>query len=178
MKDLLYFSFADLMVRVDYNKDANALRYTSHRKLSFGERIIIEQYLLTKSALKTDYYKKQSALFVYLGVDAQLERDLKVFHLKNALKTLADKEKDVTASVSELISQSMLTFYFEKIGDTILSIRHALKDDEKNDAVLIAHKQKLEELVDAYNLYASEKVNIQKVLPSEIYERLGFESKK
>lgn len=177
MKELLYFSFADLMVRVDYNKDANSLRYSSHRKISFGERVIVEQYLLTNIALKTHYYKRQPALFIYLGVNTQLVKELKLFHLKNTLKTLVDKEKDVKASVNNLINQSMLNFYFEKIGDTILTIRQEVESEVIDDDLLLEHKQKLEELVDAYNLYSDEKINVQKVLPTELQRFLGFESK-
>lgn len=176
MKELLYFSFADLMVRVDYNQEANSLRYASHRKITFGERVIVEQYLLTNIALKTDYYKKQPALFIYLGVDSQLVKDLNLFHLKNTLKTLVDKEKDVKASVNDLINQSMLNFYFEKIGDTILAIRKEVERNPENDSMLREHKQRLEELVEAYNLYAEEKINVQKVLPAELKRVLGFDA--
>ena len=177
MKELLYFSFADLMVRVDYNKDANSLRYSSHRKITFGERVIVEQYLLTNIALKTDYYKKQPALCIYLGVDAQLVKDLNLFHLKNTLKTLVDKEKHVKASVNDLINQSMLNFYFAKIGDTILTIRQEVESNADKDEIIINYKQKLEELIEAYNLYTEEKINVRKVLPAELQEVLGFESK-
>ncbi|HHL71720.1 MAG TPA: hypothetical protein ENJ29_04330 [Bacteroidetes bacterium] len=173
MKELLYFSFADLMVRVEYNKEANSLRYSSHRKVTFGERVIIEQYLLTNIALKTEYYKKQPALFIYLGVDAQLVKDLNLFHLKNTLKTLVDKEKDVKASVNDLINQSMLNFYFEKIGDTILELRETI-EGEVDDDTLNQYREKLEELVEAYNLYADEKINMQKVLPIELKAYFGF----
>ncbi len=173
MKELLYFSFADLMVRVEYNKEANSLRYSSHRKVTFGERVIIEQYLLTNIALKTEYYKKQPALFIYLGVDAQLVKDLNLFHLKNTLKTLVDKEKDVKASVNDLINQSMLNFYFEKIGDTILELRETIEGDA-DDETLNRYREKLEELVEAYNLYADEKINMQKVLPVELKPYFGY----
>ena len=89
MKELLYFSFADMMVKVEYNKDANSLRYASHRKVTFGERVIVEQYLLTNIAVKTDYYKKQPALFIYLGIDAQLVKEMRVF-LRRARKLRDD----------------------------------------------------------------------------------------
>ena len=177
MKELLYFSFADLMVRVEYNKEANSLRYATHRKITFGERVIVEQYLLTNIALKTDYYKKQPALFIYLGIDKQLVKDLNLFHLKNTLKTLVDKEKDVKASVNNLINQSMLNFYFEKIGDTILAIRDTIQE-KKSDSELQQLKQTLEELVEAYNLYTDEKINMEKVLPVELQAYLGYRKKK
>lgn len=175
MKELLYFSFGDLMVRVEYNKDANSLRYASHRKVTFGERVIIEQYLLTNIAVKTEYYKKQPALFIYLGVDAALVKDLNLFHLKNTLKTLVDKEKDVKSSVNNLINQSMLNFYFDKIGDMILTIRQDIDSGNDTDEKMLDYKFKLEELVEAYNLYTEEKINILKVVPSELKDYLRIE---
>lgn len=169
MKELLYFSFADLMVRVEYNQDANSLRYASHRKITFGERVIVEQYLLTNIALKTDYYKKHPALFISLGVDAALVKDLNLFHLKNTLKFLVDKEKDVKASVNELISQSMVSYYFEQIGDTILEIRQAVASGAKDEG-LNKLKVKVEELIKAYNLYSDQKLTVTQVVPSELQE--------
>ena len=72
MKELLYFSSSDLMVQVLYEKEGNSLNYFTHRKLSFGERVIVEQYLLTNIAVKTEYYKKQPANFNYGGISGQL----------------------------------------------------------------------------------------------------------
>lgn len=167
MKELLYFSFADLMVRVEYNQDANSLRYSSHRKITFGERVIVEQYLLTNIALKTEYYKKHPSLFICLGVDAALVKDLNLFHLKNTLKFLVDKEKDVKASVSELINQSMVSYYFEQIGDTILEIRQAVASGAKDDG-LNKLKTKVEELIKAYNIYSEQKLTVTEVVPSEL----------
>lgn len=63
MNELFYFTFADLMIRVEYNADANTLRYASHRKITFDERVLVEQYLLSTVALKTDYYKKTAGTF-------------------------------------------------------------------------------------------------------------------
>src|SRR5574341_2090058 len=104
MKELFYFSFADLMVRVEYQKEANSLRYATHREMTLSERAIVDQYLLTNIALKPDYYKRQPGLFIYLGTDTQLTKDLNLFHLKNTLKSLTDKEKDVKDSVAGLIN--------------------------------------------------------------------------
>ncbi|MBN1352439.1 hypothetical protein JXJ21_23780, partial [candidate division KSB1 bacterium] len=81
MKELLYFSFSDLLVRVEYSQEANSLKYSSHRDMKFGERVIVEQYLLSNFALKTEYYNRQPALFIYLGVDKKLVKDLNLFHL-------------------------------------------------------------------------------------------------
>lgn len=171
MKELLYFSFAELMVRVEYNNKANSLRYATHRRLTYTERVIVEQYLLTNMALKTEYYRREPALFVYIGIDAGLLKDLKLFRIKSTLKTLVDKERDVKASVTNLINQSMLNFYFEKIGDTILAIRDGVNRCVELES-LQDHRSRLEALVDAYNAYAEQKIDVKNVLPSDLQEYL------
>jgi hypothetical protein len=170
MKELLYFSFADLMARVEYHQEANSLRYATHRKMSHSERIVIEQYILTNIALKTEYYKRQPALFIYVGVDAQLAKELDLFHLKNTLKTLVEKEKDVKDSVHGLINQSMQNYYFEQIGDAILDVRREIKSAAAGspDGRLDQLKIKMEELVKAYNSYTDQKITINEVIPSEL----------
>lgn len=82
MKELVYFSFADLMARIEYLQTANALRYVTHREMTFDERITVERYLLTDFAMKTNYYKRHPALFVYLGTDQQLTETLEALHSK------------------------------------------------------------------------------------------------
>ncbi|MFQ5706786.1 MAG: hypothetical protein ACE5HO_05010 [bacterium] len=167
MKELLYFSFSDLMVRVEYCQDANSLRYSSHRKITFGERVIVEQYLLTNVAIKTDYYKRYPSLLIYLGINSKLAKDLNLFHLKNTLKFLNDKDKNVQNSVKHLIDQSMTNYYFEQIGNTILEIRK-LVSMSYSDVELRYFENKLEELIEAYNIYAERKVSFEEVLPKEL----------
>lgn len=167
MKELLYFSFSELMVRVEYSKDANSLRYSSHRRISYGERVIIEQYLLTSFASKTDYYKRFPALLVYLGINTKLAKELNLFQLKNTLKSLKDKDKAVKNSVRDLIDQSMANYYFEQIGDTILAIRKLFKGPYTDKEVKY-YENKLEQLVDAYNIYAEKKVSFEQVLPKRL----------
>src|SRR3990172_7360706 len=107
MRELLYFSSSDLMIQVSYKKDVNSIHYFSHRELSFGERVIVEQYLLTNIAVKTEYYKKHPAMLNYIGVNSQLVKELNQFHLKNTMNTLKEKESKVKSSVKSLIDQSM-----------------------------------------------------------------------
>lgn len=175
MKELLYFSFADLMARVEYHQDANSLRYSTHRKMSHGERVVVEQYILTNIGPKTDYYKRLPAMFVYIGLEAQLVKELNLFHLKNTLKTLVEKEKDVTSSVEGLISQSMQNYYFEQIGDTILAARRGVKNTAgAEDGPLAPLKLKLEELIKAYNTYSEQKITIHEIVPSELKSYFGL----
>jgi hypothetical protein len=175
MKELLYFSFSDLLVRVEYSKEANTLKYASHRDVTLSERVVIEQYLLSNIALKTDYYNRQPALFVYLGKDEKLVRDLNMFHLKNTLKFLADREKELKEKVDSLVSSSMSNYYFEQIGDTILELRKNLKQHEheiesENLTVVQATKEKIDKLIEAYNLHTGKKISLQNVVPVDLQE--------
>lgn len=180
MKELLYFSFSDLLVKVEYSKEANSLKYSSHREISFGERVVIEQYLLTNIAVKTDFYNRYPALFIYLGKDEKLIRDLNLFHLKNTLTLLAGREKEVKEKVDELISSSMSNYYFERIGETILELRKSLKpgqdnnDDHYNVMVVKETKEKMTELIKAYNLYSDKKITIENVVPRDLIEYFEY----
>ena len=155
------------MVQVSYKKEANSLNYYSHRKLSFGERVIVEQYLLTNIAVKTEYYKKHPALFNYLGINSKLTKDLNEFHLKNTIKTLKEKNTEAADSVKKLINKSMASYYFEHIGNTILEIREAVKEPLYNKNLEI-YESKLKQLVDAYNVHSVEKVTYQNIVPKEL----------
>ncbi|MDZ7372805.1 MAG: hypothetical protein ONB23_02450 [candidate division KSB1 bacterium] len=171
MKELLYFAFSDLMVQVEYSKEANSLKYSSHRELSFGERVIVEQYILTNIAMKTDYYRKRPSLFIYLGVDTKLVKELNLYHLKNTLQEVVGKENEVRQKVQELINTSMTAYYFDKIGDQILKLREVMAERPAQEEVNSCLKE-LSELVDAYNLYADRKISLQEVLPPDLRSRL------
>ncbi len=164
MKELLYFSSSDLMIQVQYLQEENSLHYYSHRKLTFGERVIVEQYLLTNIAVKTDYYKKHPANLNYLGINNQLSKELNQFHLKNTIKDLKEKEKNVDSSVKTLIEQSMMNYYFEQIGNVILELRNVIQDHISDNEFEI-YRNQLEELIEAYNVYADRKVTYKDVLP-------------
>lgn len=175
MSELFYFSFSDLMVRAEYNPEANSLRYASHRKITFNERVLVEQYLLNNHALKTDYYKKDPSFFIYLGKEPQLAKELNVFHLKSTLHSLVEKEKEVKESVHDLIHQSMESYYFEQIGEALLAMRQEAAAGVSRERAL-PMRRKLEELVKAYNLYADQKINVTTVIPVDLQPHFGFSS--
>lgn len=177
MKELFYFSFSDLMIQVQYSDQANSLQYSSHRKITFGERVIIEQYLLTNVAIKTEYYSKHPAMLVYLGINSRLVKDLNLFHIRNTIKFLKDKEQDVEKSVRDLIDRSMSNYYFEQIGNTILEIRRCIQEPLLGKE-LTHYRNKLVDLISAYNLYSERKVSIEEVLPKELIPHIIQEGKK
>ncbi len=39
MKELFYFSFTDLMARIEYHQEANSLGYATHQKITLPEII-------------------------------------------------------------------------------------------------------------------------------------------
>ncbi|MFQ5648427.1 MAG: hypothetical protein ACE5IY_00655 [bacterium] len=167
MKELLYFSTSDLMIQVSYKKDLNSIHYFSHRELSFGERVVVEQYLLTNVAVKTEYYKKHPAMLNYIGVNSKLVKDLNQFHLKSTMDNLKEKEQKVDDSVKHLISESMANYYFEQIGNTILEIRQIVKDADEIDSLLQAGK-KLHELLQAYNVHSGKRITLDQILPCDL----------
>lgn len=167
MNELLYFSASDLMVQVRYRQDNNSLNYFTHRKLTFGERVIVEQYLLTNIAVKTDYYKKHPANFNYAGVNSTLVKDLNQFHLKSTMKVLNKKDQELEDEVKNLIEKSMEKYYFEKIGYKLLQIKELLKEPGSEEEMGKHHWQ-LKELIDAYNLYTEKRIAYEDVVPSEL----------
>jgi hypothetical protein len=157
------------MVQVIYKKEENSLDYYSHRKLNFGERVVIEQYLLNNIATKTEYYKKTPAILNYVGINSQLVRELNQFHLKNTINLLKEKEKEVERSVKTLIDKSMQNYYFEQIGNTIIEMKKALRSSGSRDGI-DDFSERLRNLVDAYNNYTESKVALRDVLPDELWQ--------
>ncbi len=145
MKEFVYFAFAGLMTFVEYRRDLNTLRYSTHREISLDERYVIEHYLLYTFAGKTDFYKSAPSIFCYCGIDKRLNQAIEKFRTDGAIGRI--DENEINESVSQLIKQSMQSYYFEQIGDTLLAIR-------RGEPV----EKKLDELVKAYNKNAECKI--------------------
>lgn len=169
MKELFYFSFAEIMARVEYQQQVNALSYATHRKMTANERALVEQYLLAKVAVKTGYYNQPRSRFNYLGVEVQLARFLEHYNCKSG----TEKEQEVSALVKELINHSMQNFYFEQIGDALLALRRELRSDE-SAARVAPLRRKIGELVQAYNHYSEQSLNLDEVIPTELKFHLGI----
>jgi hypothetical protein len=169
MEDLLYFTFAKLLIRIEYSKKNNKLSYSSHREMTKKERKIIENYILTKVAVSTDYYKRISSSFVYNGKDDELKRDLKLLRLKRMLKSLAVRDGIAAKVVDDLITNSLKNYYFDRIGDTLLQIREQLKEEKKINLINIEKtKSEFEELVKAYNVYSEDKITFERAVPADL----------
>ncbi|MCH6560543.1 hypothetical protein IH799_09340 [candidate division KSB1 bacterium] len=66
-----------------------------------------------------------------------------------------------------MINKSLANYYFERIGNTILEIREAVKEPFYNKSMAI-YESKLKQLVDAYNVHSVDKVTYQNVVPEEL----------
>jgi DNA primase catalytic subunit len=168
MIELFYFSGLDLMIKVEYAKEANSLRYASHREMANDERAMTEQYIMAVVAPKTEFHRKHPSMFVYLGADHRLKERLACFQKKRRLKASHRKEKEITASIHRLINASMRTYYTEKIGELIRSARNKLKHGRQYNAELPKLRAQMTDLVKAYNVYADHQVTLNQIIPSEL----------
>ena len=166
MVELLYFSSLDLMVKVEYFKKTNSLRYASHREIEHNEKTLTEQYIMGKAT--PNHSLKLPSSFVYLGIDKRLQKRLARFHQENDLKALLGKDKEITAAVNNLINVSMRNYYAEKIGDVIITARSELKAGWQSESKLASLKLQMSELLRAYNLYAEQKVALNEIIPLEL----------
>ncbi len=167
MNELLFFHFVDVVIRVNYGKDTNSIRYTSHRSLLPDERKFVENYLLKEVASKTEYYKRTPSILLYAGVDEKLMRNLKYFQVKNVMKKALNHKFVIDKQVKELISNSLSNYYFEKVGDEIIKLRNLFKKNE-TDLNLENMLNRISILLHAYNENSGQNINIKNVLPGEV----------
>ena len=169
--ELLYFPPNDLLVKVDFNEEANSLRYWSNRKMKEKERKTVEQFLLTDFAPKVNFYKKVPSLFIYAGVDADLSKELSLLQLDNMLKYLTQKEEQAEKSVKDVINVSMANYYFEQIGEVIISLRGEVKSMCRTEQIRDV-KIMMSELLSAYNLFTNQQLTLEDVLPEDLQDYL------
>jgi len=171
MKELFYFSNSKLLIKAEYFSDLNSIKYSTHRKTTGKERSAVEQYILTTFALKTQYFESDPSSLEYSGVDVRLKKEMKLLRLKKVLKVMAVHEQEATEHVTALINNSMSTYYFERIGDTILEMRKQVSDKHVHKFITIEKTKKdIEQLIEAYNNYTERKTSIDKVLPRDLIE--------
>ncbi len=164
MKELFYFSQSDLMIQVQYSEASNALSYSSHREITEAERKFIEHYIRTKVTSEAEIDSVS-----YMGINDELAKELNEYHSKNNLKSLHEKHEKVDGAVEGLIKESMANYYFDQIGNKLIEVKGMIQEGSAVSE-LNREKKNLAELVYAYNIYAEQKVNFEKVLPKELSE--------
>lgn len=163
LQELFYFTAFDLMIQVEYHSWTNALRYATHRRITVEERLVLEQYLLSKVALRTDFYKNEPSLFVYLGVDSKLEARKQKYESSDE----ASIEDRAQESVTAVINAAMQDYYFARIGDALANFRHEVNGKDAKQ-VIANFKREMNELVDAYNAHAEHKLKMSEIVPQEL----------
>ncbi|MCH8957406.1 hypothetical protein IIA28_19140 [candidate division KSB1 bacterium] len=164
MKELFYFSQSDLMIQVQYSEASNALSYSSHREITEVERKFVEHYIRTKVTSEAEIDSVS-----YMGINHELAKELNEYHSKNNLKSLHERHEKVDGVVKGLIKESMANYYFDQIGNKLIEVKGMIQEGSAVSE-LNREKKNLAELVYAYNIYAEQKVNFEKVLPKELSE--------
>jgi len=166
MERFFYFISSDLMVRVSYNAQMNSLRYISHREMEIAEKIAVEHYILAQVGPSTGYCDRSPSLLVYVGVDQDLIKELRFHQLKSTVDKVIVEKLEIDAKVQNLIHTSLSNYYFEQIGEEIMSLRKEIEGGSKKQFGNIITK--IVELVDAYNLHSNQKVTVEEVIPEEL----------
>lgn len=67
----------------------------------------------------------------------------------------------------------MSNYYFEQIGDAIVTLRREVEKGRNHESIAPI-KDKMEELVRAYNLHSNRNITITEVIPIELQPFLGL----
>jgi len=167
MIELYYLDALDLMLKIEYTEGSGKLRYATHRKMRHDEKVTTEEYLLTLTTAKPLSFSSRRKL-VYLGIDKGLKNKLATLQQESAKRIPPEKEKEIETSVRNLINISMRNYYSEKIGDLLMTARRDLCGGRRLESRHAPLQQRMETLVQAYNVYADQKVTLQEVVPSEL----------
>lgn len=170
MDELYYFPTFDLLTKIIYAREANSLRYASHRAINAEEKKVVERYILQEIAAKTEYYKRHPSLLLYMGVDASLKKELKAYQVKDAIKSIIERKQEIDQQVQVLISSSLSVYYFERLGDRLLDLRNQLRSDADSMTLECTLKD-ISTLLNAYNQNSGQQISIESILPSEIVDQ-------
>jgi hypothetical protein len=177
MEEYYYFPSLDLLIKATYSKEANSLRYTSHRGITQEERQTVERYVLTEIGPQTDYYSRSPSILLYVGVDSSLEKELKFYRLQGPIKEILKKHTFIDEKVSHVINESLSNYYFEKLGDELLVLRKAIAENDE-EAEIQKILTRVNTLLSAYNQRSGKSIALDAVLPKEVKNRLVYKSEK
>jgi hypothetical protein len=166
MDELFYFPTFDLLIKIVYAREANSIRYATHRSLKTEEKKVVERYILQEVAPNTDYYTRHPSLLLYMGIDVTLKKELKTYQVKDTIKTIIDRKHSIDQKVQALISSSLSNYYFERLGDKLLSLRRVLENDLGPEQFENTLKE-IKALLQAYNQNSGQDIDIRTILPQE-----------
>jgi hypothetical protein len=167
MEEFFYFPSFDLLIKTTYAKEANSLRYSSHRPIKINERQSVERYVLTEVGPRTDYYQRTPSILLYVGVDESLEGELKFYRLQGSIKEILEQNSAIDKQVDSLINESLSAYYFDKVGDEILKLKKALATNANSNEIE-AIIGSLTTLLSAYNQRSGQQISIYSILPEEL----------
>ncbi|MBN1465496.1 hypothetical protein JXA02_07030 [candidate division KSB1 bacterium] len=166
MDELFYFPTFDLLIKVIYASEANSIRYATHRVVKPQEKRIVERYVLHEIAPKTEYYTRHPSLLLYMGVDLSLKKELKTYQVKDTIKTIIDQKHSIDQKVQDLISSSLSNYYFERLGDKLLHLRHIM-ESSLGPVEFEKTVKEIKALLNAYNQNSGQEIDMRTILPPE-----------
>jgi hypothetical protein len=167
MEELFYFPSLDLLIKTTYSAYANSLRYATHRSIVADERKVVEHYVLSEVGPKTEYYRRSPSLLLYIGVDASLEKELRFYRLQETIKDVLVQKEALDKQVKDLITKSLSNYYFERVGDELVTLRKLLIEGGEENRIREAF-DRIGTLLDAYNENSGQQIAMDNVLPKEM----------
>lgn len=159
MTKLYYFDTLDIMAKVEYIEDTNSIRYATHKRMMFQNRLCVEQYILTAIAPTTRYYRESPSFLVYMGADMKLAEYYVKYKAQGMVDITAERVQEINNSVKNLIAVSMREYYSEQIGDVIAKMKANADGDD-----LRLLRNQLADLVLAYNMHSEKKITIESAM--------------
>ena len=101
-----------------------------------------------------------------MGVDKNLSKEYQFYQLKNTIENVIVEKHEIDEQVKALIDSSMSKYYFEQIGNEILSLRKEIKKGSEQGIQKIIYS--IIELVEAYNIHSGKKIAVEDVIPEEL----------
>ncbi|MBN1540941.1 hypothetical protein JW992_02265 [candidate division KSB1 bacterium] len=174
MKNIYYFSSLDLVVRICQSQGKRIIHFTTHRRaekeeLRQVETFIVKQFDLQKSPSSVD---DETVYLLYLGVEESLPPTNSYQMLQGTIKDVISKRQIIDQQVKHLIDTSLSTYYFEKLGEKLITLRRAMHQRAGNQHIekII---QEIRLLLDAYNLHAGQNMTLDQILPREASHQGG-----
>ena len=168
MKNVYYFSSLDLLVQIRESQGKRIIHFTTHRPASEEELQQIETFIANKFDLCKEGSDEdcESVYLLYLGVEESLQQENHYQILQGTIQEVVNKKQIIDRKVKQLIDESLSTWYFEKLGEKLISLRRAI-NQTANPQHIQQMISEISLLLDAYNLHAGQDLRLAQILPQE-----------
>ena len=167
MEERYYFSDLGILCKVHFDDTANTIQYATHQHLDVENREKVQSLILKQIGRKTNFYKKVPAIIIYSGVEEALEKELSFYTLKDTIKSVITHREIVEQQVKSVITLSLKDYYFDQLGDALVTLRNCLNDNP-DQFIIDQHIENIHTLLNAYNENAGKNLSLEQILPEEV----------